>query len=67
MICGMLSPRKSVAKIARTGMRHAPRPRSRRAAAFTRSEAEARRAAALTIRIDFGVFGYLGPGKIAVM
>ena len=66
VISGMLSPRKSVAKIARTSMRHAPRPRSRRAAAFTQSEAETRRAA-LTIRIDFGEFGYLGPGKIALM
>ena len=44
-------------------MRHAPRKTTRRAAALS---GEARRSA-LTIRIDFGAFGYLGPGKIALM
>jgi molybdate transport system regulatory protein len=44
-------------------MRHAPRKTTRRAAA---QGGEARRSA-LTIRIDFGAFGYLGPGKIALM
>ena len=48
-------------------MRHAPRPHSRRTAAFTQSEGGETRRAALTIRIDFGEFGYLGPGKIALM
>src|SRR5262245_60117155 len=43
-------------------MRHAPRKSTRRAAA----QSELRQAA-LTIRIDFGAFGYLGPGKIALM
>lgn len=44
-------------------MRQAPRKSTRRAAALS---GEARHAA-LTIRIDFGAFGYLGPGKIALM
>src|SRR5262245_28027570 len=44
-------------------MRQAPRKRTRRAAALTGEL----RHAALTIRIDFGAFGYLGPGKIALM
>jgi molybdate transport system regulatory protein len=44
-------------------MRQKPRTTTRRAAA---SSGEARQAA-LTIRIDFGAFGYLGPGKIALM
>jgi molybdate transport system regulatory protein len=44
-------------------MRHAPRKTTRRAAALS---GEARRSV-LTIRIDFGAFGYLGPGKIALM
>ena len=44
-------------------MRHAPRKSSRRAAA----QSGGLRQAALTIRIDFGAFGYLGPGKIALM
>src|SRR5215510_11249004 len=43
-------------------MRHAPRKSTRRAAAQSDL-----RQAALTIRIDFGAFGYLGPGKIALM
>jgi molybdate transport system regulatory protein len=46
------------------GMRQAPRKSTRRAAALGSGEA---RHAALTIRIDFGAFGYLGPGKIALM
>src|SRR5215468_4101448 len=44
-------------------MRNAPRKSSRRAAAMSGDL----RHAALTIRIDFGAFGYLGPGKIALM
>jgi molybdate transport system regulatory protein len=44
-------------------MRQAPRKSTRRTAALG---GEARRAA-LTIRVDFGAFGYLGPGKIALM
>src|SRR5262245_43561360 len=44
-------------------MRQAPRKSTRRAAALTGDL----RHAALTIRIDFGAFGYLGPGKIALM
>jgi len=45
-------------------MRHAPKKSTRRAAALTGGD---RRHAVLTIRIDFGAFGYLGPGKIALM
>lgn len=44
-------------------MRQAPRKKTRRAAALSGDL----RHAALTIRIDFGAFGYLGPGKIALM
>jgi molybdate transport system regulatory protein len=44
-------------------MRQAPRKRTREAAA----EGEAARQAVLTIRVDFGAFGYLGPGKIMLM
>jgi molybdate transport system regulatory protein len=44
-------------------MRQAPRKSTRQAAALDR----ALRQAALTIRVDFGGFGYLGPGKIALM
>ena len=44
-------------------MRQAPRKKTRRAAALSGEL----RHAALTIRIDFGAFGYLGPGKIALM
>src|SRR5262245_32523890 len=44
-------------------MRNAPRKSTRRAAAL---KADLRQAV-LTIRIDFGAFGYLGPGKIALM
>jgi molybdate transport system regulatory protein len=49
-------------------MRQAPRRRNRRAAAPTRASGGAAVLhATLTIRIDFGAFGYLGPGKIALM
>jgi molybdate transport system regulatory protein len=48
-------------------MRHAPTQRSRRAAALAQTARGNSRPAALTIRIDFGAFGYLGPGKIALM
>jgi molybdate transport system regulatory protein len=44
-------------------MRHKPRKSTRRAAALTGSKPRA----GLTIRVDFGAFGYLGPGKIALM
>ncbi len=44
-------------------MRQKPRKTTRRAAA---ASGEAR-LAALTIRIDFGAYGYLGPGKITLM
>src|SRR6185312_11329943 len=44
-------------------MRNAPRKSTRRAAASKGDQ----RQAALTIRIDFGAHGYLGPGKIALM
>jgi molybdate transport system regulatory protein len=44
-------------------MRNAPRKNTRRAATL-KSDL---RQAALTIRIDFGAHGYLGPGKIALM
>jgi molybdate transport system regulatory protein len=45
-------------------MRQKPRQSTRRAAARSGSDPHP---AALTIRIDFGAFGYLGPGKIALM
>jgi molybdate transport system regulatory protein len=44
-------------------MRQAPRKSTRRTAALGGDI----RHAALTIRVDFGAFGYLGPGKIALM
>jgi len=44
-------------------MRHAPKKSTRRAAAL---EGDARQTT-LTIRIDFGACGYLGPGKIRLM
>jgi molybdate transport system regulatory protein len=43
-------------------MRNAPRRTTRRAAAGASAPQ-----AVLTIRIDFGPFGFLGPGKIALM
>jgi molybdate transport system regulatory protein len=48
-------------------MRQAPSKRSRRAAAEARPGAGDQRHATLTIRVDFGPHGYLGPGKIALM
>ena len=47
-------------------MRIAPRRRGKRAAAPARSQDEARQAV-LTIRVDFGDSGNLGPGKVALM
>jgi molybdate transport system regulatory protein len=47
-------------------MRQSPRKSSRRAAALAWAKGDAREAM-LTIRVDFGAFGYLGPGKIALM
>jgi molybdate transport system regulatory protein len=44
-------------------MRQAPRKNTRRAAA----QGDASRHAVLTIRVDFGPFGFLGPGKIQLM
>lgn len=44
-------------------MRHAPKKSTRRAA-LTGGDL---RHASLTIRIDFGAYGFLGPGKIALM
>jgi molybdate transport system regulatory protein len=44
-------------------MRQKPRKSSRRSATLSRES----RQAALTIRVDFGAFGYLGPGKITLM
>ena len=43
------------------------RQRPRSTAARPRARAEEERRAVLTIRVDFGAFGYLGPGKIALM
>jgi molybdate transport system regulatory protein len=48
-------------------MRQQPRRRGRRSAASTRDTVEQARHAALTIRVDFGEYGFLGPGKIALM
>ena len=47
-------------------MRQAPRRHGMRRANSSRTEVDIRQAG-LTIRIDFGPFGYLGPGKIALM
>jgi molybdate transport system regulatory protein len=44
-------------------MRQAPRKSTRRAAATSASVQHP----VLTIRVDFAAFGYLGPGKIALM
>ena len=52
------------AKIGTATVRHAPRKSTRRAAALVDGGS---RNAALTIRVDFGACGYLGPGKIALM
>ena len=48
-------------------MRQAPRRHGRQAAALAQAGGDDVRQAALTIRVDFGAFGYLGPGKIALM
>jgi molybdate transport system regulatory protein len=45
-------------------MRQQPRKSTRRTAALSAGDM---RQAVLTIRIDFGAFGYLGPGKIMLM
>ena len=57
------SPAQQNPNLAICSMRNAPRKSSRRAAALVGDL----RHAALTIRIDFGAFGYLGPGKIALI
>ncbi|MBX9592534.1 MAG: LysR family transcriptional regulator [Hyphomonadaceae bacterium] len=48
-------------------MRQAPSKRSRRAATLAQRVGADMRHAALTIRVDFGAYGYLGPGKITLM
>ena len=48
-------------------MRQAPRRHGRQAAALAQAGGDDVRQAALTIRVDFGAFGYLGPGKIGLM
>lgn len=48
-------------------MRQAPSKRTRRTAALAAPGNGDTRHAALTIRVDFGAHGYLGPGKIALM
>ena len=48
-------------------MRQAPRRYGRTAEARSREGAGAPRNAVLTIRVDFGAFGYIGPGKITLM
>ena len=48
-------------------MRQAPRRRSRRAEGSASGGGDVAPTAALTIRVDFSAFGYLGPGKIALM
>ena len=48
-------------------MRQAPKRRGRHAEAVAIGSEEVARHASLTIRVDFGAFGYLGPGKIALM
>jgi molybdate transport system regulatory protein len=48
-------------------MRQAPRRYGRTAEARSREGAGASRNAVLTIRVDFGAFGYIGPGKITLM
>jgi molybdate transport system regulatory protein len=47
-------------------MRQAPKKSTRRAA-HARVDARTAIFAHLTIRVDFGAFGFLGPGKIALM
>jgi molybdate transport system regulatory protein len=48
-------------------MRHAPKPSTRRAASSAAAASADPRHVGLTIRIDFGGFGYIGPGKVALM
>jgi molybdate transport system regulatory protein len=48
-------------------MRQAPRRRGRRPVPADAQPGDAAPRAALTIRVDFGPSGYLGPGKIALM
>jgi molybdate transport system regulatory protein len=49
-------------------MRQAPKSSTRRAAAQAESkDGSPLRKAKLTLRVDFGAFGYLGPGKITLM
>ena len=49
-------------------MRQAPTPRSRKAAAETsKGNTAQERRAGMTIRVDFGAFGYLGPGKVQLL
>jgi molybdate transport system regulatory protein len=47
-------------------MRQAPRKNTRRAALAKAGAAKAG-LARLTLRVDFGAYGFLGPGKIALM
>jgi molybdate transport system regulatory protein len=49
-----------------TAMRQAPRKSTRHAALARANDGDAA-LARLTIRVDFGAFGFLGPGKIALM
>ena len=48
-------------------MRQAPRRHGRTAEARSQEGTGAHRNAVLTIRVDFGAFGYIGPGKIKLM
>ena len=48
-------------------MRQAPRRHGRTAEARSQQGVGAQRNAVLTIRVDFGAFGYIGPGKIRLM
>lgn len=48
-------------------MRQAPRRSSRQTTTRTEPGSGASRKAGLTIRVDLGAFGQLGPGKVALM
>jgi len=48
-------------------MRQAPKRRAKLAQTLTHPSEKEPPRAGLTIRVDFGAFGYLGPGKIALM
>jgi molybdate transport system regulatory protein len=48
-------------------MRIAPRRHGKRAKALTHPNQDEARQAILTIRVDFGECGNLGPGKVALM